>query len=121
MTKILIVDDSPMVQKLFKRELEKHGFEADVSENGREALGFVAKNQYELIFTDLNMPFINGIDFTRKVRLLENYKDVPIVLVSSDSMPERKKEAKDAGASGWITKPFDSEKILAQVKHFISI
>ena len=119
MTKILVVDDSPLVQKLFKRALEKHGFEADISENGREALVFVEKTQYDLIFTDLNMPFINGIDFTKKVRLLDNYKDTPIVLVSSDAMPERKKEAKEAGASGWITKPLDGDKILAQVNHFV--
>ena len=118
MTKILIVEDSPMVQKLFRRALEKHGFKADVSENGREALEFVANTQYDLIFTDLNMPFINGIDFIKKTRLLDNYKDTPIVLVSSDSMPANKQEAKEAGASGWITKPFDSDKILAHVNHF---
>jgi CheY-like chemotaxis protein len=119
MTKILIVEDSPMVQKLFLRALQKHGFDADISENGREALQLVVKTQYDLIFTDLNMPFVNGIDFTKKMRLLENYKDTPIVLVSSDAMPANKQEAKLAGASGWITKPFDSDKILAQVNHFV--
>ena len=63
--------------------------------------------------------YYSGIDFTKKIRLLDNYKNTPIILVSSDSMSSNKQEAKDAGASGWITKPFDSDKILAQVRHFI--
>ena len=117
--KILIVEDSLMVQKLFKRALEKHGFETDTCDHGRDALNLIEKTQYDLIFTDLNMPFINGIDFTKKARELDNYQDTPIILVSSDSMPAKKLEAKEAGASGWITKPFDSDKILAQVNHFL--
>ena len=118
--KILVVEDSLMVQKLFKRALEQHGFEVDTSEHGREALDFIADKQYDLIFTDLNMPFINGIDFTRQVRQIKQYKQTPIILVSSDSMPSKKQEAKQAGASGWITKPFDAEKICAQATHFLN-
>ena len=118
--KILVVEDSLMVQKLFKRALEQHEFEVDTCENGREGLDLIANKQYDLIFTDLNMPYINGIDFTRRVRQIEHYQHVPIILVSSDSMPAKKQEAKDAGASGWITKPFDANKIFSQANHFLS-
>jgi len=117
--KILVVEDSPMVQKLFKRALEQHGFEVVTSEHGREALEIAAETHFDLVFTDLNMPFINGIDFTEQLRQREDYKTTPIILVSSDSVSSRKAEAKAAGATGWITKPFDAAKILAQVNHFL--
>ena len=117
--KILIVEDSLMVQNLFKRALEGRDLKVDTCENGREALKLISQTQYVLIFTDLNMPFINGIDFTRQVRLLDNYKQIPIILVSSDSMQANKQEAKQAGASGWITKPFSADKIRAHVDHFL--
>ena len=117
--KILVVEDSLMVQKLFKRALESHGFEVETSENGREALPLIENTQFDLIFTDLNMPFVNGIDFTKYVRKNANYQEVPVILVSSDSVSSRKTEAKEAGATGWITKPFSADKILAQVNHFL--
>jgi len=117
--KILVVEDSLMIQKLFKRALEEHGFEVKTSENGREALPLIVDTQFDLIFTDLNMPFINGIEFTKHVRKNINYLNTPIILVSSDSVSSRKADAKKAGATGWITKPFKVEKILAQVNHFL--
>ncbi len=117
--KILILEDSVMVLNIFKRALEQLGYDVDTCENGREGLAAVEKAQYDLIFTDLNMPFINGVDFVRRVRTMDNYKETPIVLVSSDAVASRKSDAKEAGASGWITKPFDAAKIQAQVEHFL--
>jgi len=69
-----------------------------------------------MIITDLNMPNVNGIELIRKVRSLADYKFVPILMLTTESLPEKKQEGKAAGATGWIVKPFNPPQLLAVVQ-----
>jgi two-component system chemotaxis response regulator CheY len=76
--------------------------------------------ELNLILTDLNMPNMDGLELTRRVRTLPNYKFVPVVLLTTESQPEKKQEGKAAGATAWIVKPFNPDQLLAVVKRVIT-
>lgn len=113
---VLLVDDSRVMRRMIARTLA----EADlgVSEvleasNGKEALeiGLERGKDLDLILTDLNMPEMSGIEFVQAARRLTRLRDVPILVVASEASLEVIEEARDAGASAYVTKPFTAEKI----------
>ncbi len=113
---ILIVDDSESIREVVSATLENDGYEVLVGIDGLDAQKHLTGQEIGLIITDLNMPNKNGIELIKDVRQNESYKFTPILLLTTESQAEKKQEAKAAGATGWIVKPFVQEKLLATVK-----
>jgi two-component system, chemotaxis family, chemotaxis protein CheY len=117
--KILVVDDQALVRNHFQRTLEAEGFEVDVAENGKFGWKMALKETYSLILSDLNMPYINGIDMIKLIRKESLNMQTPAVMISSDATEDRKRIAKEAGANGWITKPVSAEQLIKLAKTVI--
>jgi two-component system chemotaxis response regulator CheY len=113
---ILSVDDSGSALQLIKLTLTGAGYQVIQASNGAEGLSKARGVTADLVITDLNMPVMNGISLIRELRRLPSYKGVPIVFLTTESDPVLKQEAKAAGATGWITKPFQQAQLLAVVR-----
>lgn len=116
---ILIVDDSESIREVVKATLENSGYVVLAGVDGVDALQYLDGRNISLVITDLNMPNKDGIELIRDIRQKGEYKFVPILLLTTESQTEKKQEAKAAGATGWIVKPFVQEKLLATVKKVI--
>ena len=116
MKKILTVDDSVTVLKVLSGTLEKAGYQVFEAKDGCEALSKLDNCQVDMLVTDLNMPNMNGIDLIRQVRNLPGNRFMPIIMLTSENQPELKKAGKEAGASGWVTKPFSPSSLLSVVR-----
>jgi two-component system chemotaxis response regulator CheY len=114
MTKaVLTVDDSPSIRQMVKLVLSQAGFEVHEAVDGIDGLEKAKAKPVQMVVTDLNMPRMDGITMVRELRKLPTYKGVPIILLTTESDESFKKQAKDAGATGWITKPFKQEQLIA--------
>jgi len=112
---ILIVDDSENIRNLLIFTLENAGYNVLAAEDGFDAFKFLDNNQVDIILTDLYMPNINGIELIKKVRKKDSFKQIPILMLTTESQQDKKLMAKDVGANGWIIKPFAPEKLLAAI------
>lgn len=111
--KILIVDDSESIREVVCFTLQKAGHEVQKAVDGKDALNYLNGESYDLIITDLHMPQMNGIELIKEVRKIDAYKRIPILFLTTESQRDKKMEAKEAGATGWIIKPFVPAKLLA--------
>lgn len=116
--RIMTVDDSSSVRQMVGFTLKDAGYEVVEAVDGRDALGKLA-GKFDMIITDLNMPNMDGIELIRQVRSLPEYKFVPIVMLTTESQAGKKQEGKEAGATGWIVKPFKPDQLLAVVKKVV--
>lgn len=114
--KILIVDDSESIREIVSFTLENAGHDVVKANDGQDALKFLNGDKIDLIITDLHMPVMDGIELIKKVRQNETYKYIPILFLTTESQTEKKIEAKNAGATGWIIKPFMPAKLIEAVK-----
>ena len=114
--RVLTIDDSQSVRQMISMTLVGSGFTVDEACDGAEGYDKATTVSYNAILTDLNMPKMNGLDFIRKFREHPSSRGVPIIFLSTESDEESKREAKSAGAIGWIIKPFDQAQLLAVVK-----
>lgn len=114
--RILIVDDSESVREMLTYSLEEAGYQIMAGVDGDDALKYCNGDKINLIITDLHMPNLDGISFIKKVRKLHDYQYVPILFLTTESQHSKKLEAKEAGATGWIVKPFDADKLLMIIK-----
>ena len=114
--KILIVDDSRLVLSLHSNILKKMGFECSSAENGVLALESCLKTQFDLILTDINMPKMDGYEFTAKVRSTSGYEDTPIIMISTEQEAQDKSKGIDAGANVYLVKPVEAADLEMQVK-----
>ncbi len=113
---ILIVDDSESIREVVSFTLENEGYNVLVGVDGKDALRFLDGTHIDLIITDLHMPNMNGIEFIRNVRATDQYKRIPILFLTTESQTSKKMEAKEAGATGWIIKPFVPAKLIGALK-----
>lgn len=113
---VLTVDDSASMRQMVKLSLTAAGYGVVEAADGVQGLAKAQEAQVQMVITDLNMPNMNGLGLIRELRKLPAYKGVPIVFLTTESDEEMKKEAKAAGATGWITKPFQQEQLVAVVK-----
>ena len=116
---ILTVDDSPSMRELVAMSLQDAGFAVVEAEDGQDALLKLRACQVQLVITDLNMPRLDGIGLIRALRAQESYRFIPILLLTTESEPHKKLEGKEAGATGWIVKPFRPEQLVAVVNRVI--
>lgn len=112
MTSILAVDDSPSMRQMVSYALENAGYEVVLANDGKLALDIAETTKVNLVITDVNMPNMDGITLVRKLRKLPEYKYTPILILTTESSKEKKMQGKQAGATGWIVKPFDPEQLL---------
>lgn len=116
--KVLVVDDSESIRDVVSYTLRQEGFEVVTAADGSKALEMIKEEQdkFKLVVTDLYMPIMNGLELIREIRNLDSYKGVPILFLTTESQLDKKKEAKKAGATGWIVKPFQPEKLVKALK-----
>lgn len=112
---IMTVDDAVTMRKLIVFTLKGAGHTVLEAEDGVAALTALTTKNVDLIISDVNMPNMNGIELTRKLRQLPNHKQTPILIVTTESDPTVKSQAKAAGATGWIVKPFRPEQLVEVV------
>jgi two-component system chemotaxis response regulator CheY len=113
---ILIVDDSETVRQVLKLALGNAGYQVVEAEDGFDALAKLSGAQIDMLITDLNMPNMDGLELIKKVREEGKHRFTPIVMLTTESSEEKKKAGREAGASGWIVKPFKPEQLLKVVK-----
>jgi two-component system chemotaxis response regulator CheY len=120
MTKtILAVDDSSSMRQMVSFTLKDAGYDVIEAVDGKEGLSKLESSEVHMVITDLNMPNVNGIELIKKARTIEQCKFIPIVLLTTESEDAKKKEAKTAGATGCIVKPFKPEQLISVVKKLI--
>ena len=120
--KIMIIDDSKPIRQLVSLTLEAAKYEVCTAEDGRDALSKVPTFQPNLIICDVNMPNMNGIDFVKAMKSeapYEEYKFIPIVMLTTESSEQKKNEGQIAGAKAWMVKPFLPERLLAVVEKIV--
>jgi two-component system, chemotaxis family, chemotaxis protein CheY len=110
---ILTVDDALTIRKMVSFTLKSAGYEVLEASDGVAGLNMLRSNQIDMIISDVNMPNMDGIEFTRQARTLPNYSKTPIILLTTESDAEAKAKGKAAGATGWMVKPFKQEQLLA--------
>jgi two-component system chemotaxis response regulator CheY len=113
--RILTVDDSPTMRRMIEMTCKTVGYEVVEAADGQAALELLKGCSVDLVISDINMPNLNGIELTRKLRALPQFAKTPILLLTTESDPEKKAEGKSAGATGWIVKPFKQDQLLAVV------
>jgi two-component system chemotaxis response regulator CheY len=112
---ILAVDDSASMRQMVRFTLEAAGYQVLQAVDGVEALEMARSQGADLVLTDVNMPRMDGITLVRELRALEGYRYVPMLVLTTESGPETKQRGKQAGATGWIVKPFNPEQLLATI------
>ncbi len=115
---ILTVDDSASIRQLVGFTLRAAGYEVIEAVDGEDALARM-KGTIHLVITDLNMPRMDGIELVKRIRSSGAYKYVPVIMLTTESQGARKQAGKEAGATGWVVKPFGAEQLLAVLKRVL--
>ncbi|EPJ46935.1 MAG: chemotaxis response regulator [Osedax symbiont Rs1] len=115
MASLLIVDDSVSVRTMLNQLLTQAGHIIDEAGDGEEALEKAQLTNYDLILTDVNMPLLDGIELCRELRQMQNFRFTPILIITTESADKIKQKGKLAGATGWLIKPFDPDKLVKTV------
>lgn len=113
---ILIVDDSPSLRRMIAQALSSEGFDVASCGSGAEAIDAAKRKRVDVVVTDLNMPEVDGLELTRQLRKLPNTASCPILILTTETSPARKEDAKQAGANGWILKPFQEETLVRAIR-----
>jgi two-component system chemotaxis response regulator CheY len=116
---VLTVDDSASMRQMVKFTLTGAGYGVIEACDGRDGLNKAASSVVDLVVTDLNMPNMDGIAMIKELRKLGPLRGVPIILLTTESDGQKKLDAKAAGATGWITKPFQPDQLVAVVRKVI--
>ena len=119
MARILTVDDSKVITDMVKAVLVAEGHSVETAMDGVEALAIARNQQFDLVLTDINMPNMNGISLVSKLRRVEGYEYIPIIMVTTENSDYKKTKAKTMGATGWLVKPFTPERLVNAVNKII--
>ena len=112
---ILAVDDSASMRQMVNFTLTGAGYRVVQAADGVEALEYARANAVDLVLTDVNMPRMDGIALVRELRALPTYRYVPMLVLTTESSQQKKLQGKEAGATGWIVKPFNPDQLLATI------
>jgi two-component system chemotaxis response regulator CheY len=112
----MTVDDSKTMRDMVAFTLRGAGFEVTAAEDGKQALGMLATHPVDVVITDLNMPVMDGVALIRAMRANPKWRALPILMLTTESDSTKKAEGRSAGATGWIVKPFNPEKLVEVVK-----
>ena len=114
--RILTVDDSISMRQMISFTLRENGYEVVEAVDGQDAIGKAQNQTFDLIFTDQNMPNIDGLTLIQMLRDLPEHEKTPILMLTTEASDDMKKMGRAAGATGWLVKPFDPQKLLDIVK-----
>jgi two-component system chemotaxis response regulator CheY len=114
--KIITVDDSSSIRQMVGFTLKQAGYEVIEAVDGVDALERLASQQADMALVDVNMPRMDGITLIKHLRLDPKHKFIPIIMLTTESQPEKKMEGKAAGATGWIVKPFKPDQLIGVIK-----
>lgn len=117
---ILIVDDSPSIRKMIRFTLDGARFDVVEAVDGQDAWEKAASRAFDLVLTDQNMPRMDGIALTRKLRGQPRFRSTPIVILTTESDATMKDAGRSAGATGWMVKPFVPETLVKVVRQLTS-
>lgn len=112
MKTVLTVDDSRVMREMLRLALSGAGYSVVQAEDGQHGLEVLRESSVDAIITDINMPRLDGYGFIEGVRSDAQYRAVPILVLSTESDADKKQRARAAGATGWIVKPFNTEKLV---------
>lgn len=112
---ILAVDDSKTILSMVTQTLERAGYATLQAEDGIYGLEMLEARAPDLVITDINMPRLDGFGFIERIRRSERYRAIPILVLTTESDPQKRERARKAGATGWIVKPFDAGKLVDAV------
>lgn len=117
--KIMIVDDSASMRMMVTFTLKEGGYDIVEAVDGSNALEKLQNGRVDMMITDVNMPHLDGIELVRKVRENSECRFIPIILLTTESQESKKKAGREAGATGWIVKPFRADQLLSVVKRVL--
>jgi len=117
--KILVVDDCQTTRKLLGHYLKSRGYSVVFAENGLDALEKLGANNINLIMTDLNMPYMDGMELIRTLRADPNWSAIPILMVTTENDNIEKEQALDYGANGYVVKPVTGDAIAENIKSIL--
>ena len=116
---ILAIDDSASIRQMVSFTLKRSGYEVVEAVDGMDGLEKAKTKSFNLILSDQNMPRMDGLTLVKNLRALPQYKTVPILMLTTESSDAMKSQGKAAGATGWLVKPFDPQKLVEVVKKVI--
>ncbi|RTL48154.1 MAG: response regulator [Rhodocyclaceae bacterium] len=116
---ILAVDDSASLRQMVSFTLKSSGYEVIEAVDGQDGLDKAKSKTVNLVLTDQNMPRMDGLTLIRSLRALPQYKTTPILMLTTESSDAMKQQGRAAGATGWLVKPFDPQKLIEVVKKVI--
>ncbi|MBX9776528.1 MAG: response regulator [Xanthobacteraceae bacterium] len=114
--KILTIDDSKTIRDMLMLTLSDAGFDVVQAVDGQDGLDVLGDDRVDVIITDINMPRMDGYEVIRQLRKNAVHKTTPILVLTTESDVEKRNLARDAGATGWMVKPFDPERLIATVR-----
>lgn len=117
---ILIVDDSSMIRSVASKAAENLGLNVVTANDGHEGLAKVKENKFDLIFSDINMPQMGGLEMVEKIRTIDGCKFIPIVMLTTETKEELKSIGKSLGVKAWMVKPFNKEKFILVLEKILS-
>ena len=113
--RILTIDDSKTIRDMLMLTLADAGFEVVQAVDGQDGLDVLDREQVDVVITDINMPRMDGYEVIRQVRSNAAYKSMPILVLTTESEADKKNLARVAGATGWMVKPFDPDRLIATI------
>ena len=119
MHSILAVDDSASMRQMVSFTLKNAGFNVVEAVDGQDAWDKASQQDFNLVLTDQNMPRMDGITLTRKLRDTLKFKATPILILTTESSDQMKQAGRGAGATGWLVKPFDPAKLIEVIKKVV--
>lgn len=119
MAKILVVDDSASIRNMVSFTLQQEKYETVEATDGNDGLAKAKNSRFDLVITDVNMPGMDGITLCKELRKLPAFKFTPVLMLTTESSQELKMKGKSAGATGWLVKPFNPDKLIATIKRVI--
>ncbi len=120
MSRILAVDDSASMRQMVAFTLKSAGYDVAEAPDGAEALEMAKKEKFNLVLCVVNMPNMDGISLVKALRQLPDYKFTPLLMLTTEAGPEKKQEGKQAGATGWLVKPFNPEQLVTTIQRVLS-
>ncbi|MFW6051208.1 MAG: response regulator [Myxococcota bacterium] len=118
----LVVEDSPMMRQLLVFALHRiKNLQVTEAEDGVDGLRKLTSDKFDLVITDINMPIMDGLKLVRRIRSDEKYKDVPIIIITTEGGSEDRQRALALGANAYITKPIQAPQVIAKVKELLSM
>lgn len=116
---VLVVDDSASIRQVVSITLKGAGYDVITANDGVDGLSKLDGQKIHLIISDVNMPNMDGITFVKEVKKHPNYKFTPIIILTTESEPDKKKQGQEAGAKAWVVKPFQPAQMLDAVSKLI--